>query len=78
MTTSDQPVDGTPKGRHSSTPQSGSGLWPDRQAAHRSSTFHSTFGTFRFTSCFTGTCLVRTSAQVGFHRKCHHEPQSSR
>jgi hypothetical protein len=48
-----------------------------RQAAHRSSAFHSTPGTFLLTSVFTGTFFVRTSAHVGFQTSYDQQPHSS-
>ena len=48
-----------------------------RQQAQRSSTFHSTAGTFRLVSFRTGTTRVRTSAHVGFQRSWVQQPQSS-
>jgi len=49
----------------------------NRHSLQRSSTFHSTPGTFRFTTFFTGTRLVRTSAQVGFQIECVQQPHVS-
>jgi hypothetical protein len=48
-----------------------------RQAAHRSSGVHSTPGTFRLTSVFTGTFFVRTLAHVGSQTSYDQQPHSS-